>query len=290
MQLFKMISNRFNLILSGFVLIACFTACSKNIPDNCKLGEGAQIFNYNSVDRQYILYKPQNLSDNAPLVIVLHGRDQNATDAAAFGFNAIADTAQFAVCYPQGMNCTWDNDKPGSKDVGFIRQLVAKLQTEHGFSPEHTFIAGFSEGGALCNILALEAGDVFGALAVVSGQIPNSIWNTKNPQAPLPMLFMHGLNDYINNINGGGYADYIKLDDVVKYWREFNECTSDTIVNINDNAARRVFGNGINQNEVWYYRLKNHEHVFPGDPFAPDSLLQSGISGAQEIWTFFKKW
>jgi hypothetical protein len=32
----------------------------------------------------------------------------------------------------------------------------------------------------------------------------------------------------------------VKLDDVVKYWREFNECTSDTIVNINDNAARRV--------------------------------------------------
>ncbi|MGV2335078.1 MAG UNVERIFIED_CONTAM: hypothetical protein LVR18_13520 [Planctomycetaceae bacterium] len=75
---------------------------------------------------------------------------------AAYGFNAIADTAQFAVCYPQGMNCTWDNDKPGSKDVGFIRQLVAKLQTEHGFSPEHTFIAGFSEGGAFCNILALK--------------------------------------------------------------------------------------------------------------------------------------
>jgi len=285
-----MISKIFKLILSILVCSACFTACSKNIPDDCKLGEDAQIFNFNSVDRQYILYKPQNLPDNAPLVIVLHGLDQNATDAAAFGFNAIADTAQFAVCYPQGMNCTWDNDKPGSKDVDFIRQLVAKLQVEHGFSSEHTFIAGFSEGAALCNILALEAGDVFEAIGVVSGQIPYSIWNTKNPQTPLPMLFMHGLNDRTMNINGGGYADNIKLDAVVKYWREFNKCTTDTIVNINENAPRRVFGNGTNQREVWYYRLKNHEHVFPGDALAADSLLQSGISGAHEIWAFFKKW
>lgn len=285
-----MISRFLTLFISGLTLSIYFSACSKNIPDECKLGADASIFNYNSTDRQYLLHKPENLADNAPLVIVLHGRNQNAADAASFGFNAIADTAQFAVCYPQGLNCTWDNDKPGSKDVDFIRQLVAQLQVEHRFSSEHTYLAGFSEGAALCNILALEAGNVFEAVAVISGEIPYSIWNIKNPLRPIPMFFMHGLNDRTFNINGGGYADNIKLDDVVDFWREFNECTSDTIVHINDFAARRIYGKGINQNEVWYYRLRNHEHVFPGDSSAPDSLLQSDISGAQEIWTFFKKW
>lgn len=285
-----MISRFLTLFISGLTLSICFSACSKNIPDDCKLGEDVSTFNYNSTDRQYILYKPEKLADNAPLVIVLHGRDQNAADATSFGFNTIADTAQFAVCYPQGINCTWDNDKPGSKDVDFIRQLVAQLQVEHRFSSEHTYLAGFSEGAALCNILALEAGNVFEAVAVVSGEIPHSIWNSKNPLRPIPMLFMHGLNDRTKNINGGGYADNIKLDNVVDFWREFNECTSDTIVYINDDSPRRVFGKGIDQHEVWYYRLRNHEHVFPGDSSASDSLLQSDISGAQEIWTFFKKW
>ncbi len=285
-----MISKLLTWCISGLAFSACFMACSKNIPDDCKLGEDAAKFNYNSIDRQYILYKPANLADNAPLVIVLHGLDQNAADAVSFGFNAIADTAQFAVCYPQGINCAWDNDKPGSKDVDFIRQLVAQLQVEHRFSSEHTYLAGFSEGAALCNILALEVGNVFEAVAVVSGEIPYSIWNIKNPLTPIPMLFMHGLNDRTKNINGGGYADNIKLDNVVDFWREFNQCTTDTIVQVNENAPRRVYGKGINQNEVWYYRLKNHEHVFPGDALAPDSLLQSGISGSQEIWTFFKKW
>ncbi len=285
-----MLFNSVNLIRCGLVISVLLSACSKNIPDDCKLAEGTQTIIANSLDRQFILYKPENLPVNAPLIIFLHGRNQNALDAASFGFNAIADTAQFAVCYPQGMNCTWDNDKPGSKDVDFIRQLVAKLQVEHGFSSEHTYLAGFSEGAALCNILALEAGNVFEAVAVVSGEVPNSIWNDKKPESPIPMLFMHGLNDRTVNINGGGYADNIKLDNVVDFWREFNECTSDTIVYINDNSPRRVFGKGINQQEVWYYRLRNHDHVFPGDASAPDSLIQSGISGAQEIWTFFKKW
>jgi poly(3-hydroxybutyrate) depolymerase len=51
-----------------------------------------------------------------------------------------------------------------------------------------------------------------------------------------------------------------------------------------------MYLDGVDEHEVWYYRLNNHEHVFPGDPMASDSLSQSGINGAEEIWSFFRKW
>jgi polyhydroxybutyrate depolymerase len=278
------------LTVGGIALSLLLSACSKNIPNECVLENDAEVFSFNSVDRQYILYKPDSLPDNSPLVIMLHGRDQNAGDAALFGFNAIADSARFAVCYPQGMNCTWDNDKLGSKDVEFIKQLAAKLQADHKLSPNRTYLAGFSEGAALCNIIALEAGDAFTAIAVVSGEIPKSIWSVRNPQTPIPMLFMHGLNDRVFSINGNGYNGSALVDDHVKFWKDFNLCARDSFVQLNSNAAKRMYLDGVDEHEVWYYRLNNHEHVFPGDPMAPDSLSQSGINGAEEIWSFFRKW
>ena len=280
-QLFKIIVC----CVFGFFL----SSCSKNVPDECELGEGALKFSVNSVERKYILYKPDSLPDNSPLIIFLHGRDQNANHAAGFGFNAIADSAKFAVCYPQGKSCTWDNDKLGSTDIEFIRQLAVQLQAEHKLSAERTFIAGFSEGAALCNLLAFEAGDKFAAAAVVSGEVSEVVWNAKNPQTPIPIFFMHGLNDRTMSISGGGYAGNQPVLTIVEFWKNFNLCTQETTEIINTNVARTLYSGGVNDSEVWYYRIKNHQHVFPGDPTAADSLDLTEISGAQEIWSFFRK-
>jgi polyhydroxybutyrate depolymerase len=272
-----------------FAFTLLLSSCSKNVPDECELGEEAAKISINSVERRYILYKPDSLPENSPLIIFLHGRDQNANYVASFGFNAIADTAKFAVCYPQGRSCTWDNDKLGSSDVEFIKQLATQLQADHKFSPQRTYIAGFSEGAALCNIIALEAGDKFAAAAVVSGEITNVIWNAKNPQSPIPILFMHGLNDRVMSISGGGYAGSLPVSTLVDFWKDFDLCVNDTSEIINTNVSRTLYSGGVDDAEVWFYRLKNHQHVFPGDPAVPDSLDRSAISGAQEIWSFFRK-
>src|SRR5215218_9376561 len=46
-------------------------------------------------------YVPKTLPAGAPLVLVLHGCTEGANDAAAWGWNELADQSGFAVGYPE---------------------------------------------------------------------------------------------------------------------------------------------------------------------------------------------
>ena len=56
------------------------------------------IFNWDKIDREYLLYTPTNLEDNAPLVFVFHGYGGDATGIMDYSeMNTIADENGFAV-------------------------------------------------------------------------------------------------------------------------------------------------------------------------------------------------
>jgi len=60
-------------------------------------------FNHDGQTRLYILYLPNDLPENAPLVFVLHGYGSNGLTIMNYvDMNSIADENGFAVCYPQG--------------------------------------------------------------------------------------------------------------------------------------------------------------------------------------------
>ena len=57
-------------------------------------------FNFDGIERQYLLYLPENLPNNAPLVFVLHGYTGNAQGIMEYsGMNEVAELNGFAVCY-----------------------------------------------------------------------------------------------------------------------------------------------------------------------------------------------
>ena len=56
-------------------------------------------FNHGGLTRQYYLYKPDFLEENAPLVFVMHGYGGSANGIISYsGMNTIADQYGFAVC------------------------------------------------------------------------------------------------------------------------------------------------------------------------------------------------
>ena len=57
-------------------------------------------FNHGEVDRRYLIYRPKDLPDKAPLVFFLHGYRGDARGYMELGMNRVADTNGFAVCYP----------------------------------------------------------------------------------------------------------------------------------------------------------------------------------------------
>ena len=97
---------------------------------------------HNEIEREYIVYAPEDLPSNAPLVVVSHGYTSSAETIMSYsGMNAVADKEKFLVVYPQGttdirgnnfFNVGYDFHKDSNiDDLGFIKALVKKLINEY---------------------------------------------------------------------------------------------------------------------------------------------------------------
>jgi len=282
-----------NLLVVIIVLFTIISSCRKDeLKDKVKDDslENALIFNYNGQNREYLFYKPADLPANSPLVVVMHGYTESpAKYYDDIGFNQIADTAKFAVCYPKAINLTWDMKNFNSTDLGFVKALTQELQVQHSLNPNKTFATGFSMGGAMSNLLALDENSIFTAVAPVAGYVPAAVWSVKNPQNPIPVFLIHGTDDQVVSIDGfdGGPS----LETLSNYYATLNNCTTTNTSQFTTNTYATYHENGTNDNEVWYYRITGLDHVFPGDtnPYVMP-YDNSGFNGAKEIWRFFRKW
>ncbi len=290
-----MFSIKRNTLIALLSISVFFIFCS-----SCNKDEGQshrETFTHNGVERSYILYKPDNLPLNAPLVFLLHGYTSNSDFAQlSYGMNAVADSNGFAVCYPQG---TKDNSNinhwnanlniSSADDVGFLTSLAADLQASHNLDLQRTFSCGMSNGGFMSYTLACEAPNVFKAVASVTGTISGHDWTHCNPANPIPVLHIHGVDDDVVDYDGsmdttGGWGGAAKVEDVVAYWATLNNCTSVDTLTIPQKTTAFYHRNGTNNHEVWLYRLNNWEHSWPR-PFTGCSYHASDV-----IWEFFSKY
>ena len=128
-------------------------------------------------------YVPHNLPANPPLVVVMHGCMQSASDAVGTGWNAVADDLGFVVVYPEqqtannAMRCfNWAGEygdpanlQRGKGENESIKEMVDKAKAAHGIDPKRVFVTGFSGGGAQSALMAAIWPDVFAAAATFAG-------------------------------------------------------------------------------------------------------------------------
>jgi len=126
---------------------------------------------------------PPALAPSAPAVLVLHGCTETAQNAAATGWNTIADELGFLAIYPEqqtgnnGLRCfNWagefgdpTNLKRGKGENQSIKEMVDKAVAMHGVDPKRVFAVGFSGGGATTALLAAVWPDVFAGVATLAG-------------------------------------------------------------------------------------------------------------------------
>jgi poly(hydroxyalkanoate) depolymerase family esterase len=126
------------------------------------------------------VYKPINNDMEVPLVVVLHGCAQTATEMAEqSGWNSLADFHNFMVLYPQqkvenNLNkCfNWYENQDISKNDGesdTIREMIQYAIQNYDIDPSKIFVTGLSAGGAMTNVLLANYPDLFDSGAVLSG-------------------------------------------------------------------------------------------------------------------------
>lgn len=126
---------------------------------------------------------PAVLRPGAPLLLVMHGCTQTASDATRYGFDALADANGFVVGYPEQQtvnnplrcfNWAGEYGNPANVTRGqgenlSIKQMVDKLVADHKLDPKRVFVAGFSAGAAEALLAAATWPEVFAGAASIAG-------------------------------------------------------------------------------------------------------------------------
>lgn len=256
-----------------------------------------EVFDHDGVARKYILYRPQNIERNAPLVFLLHGYYGNDDLAMnSYGMNEVADEFGFAVCYPQGSRDDsginhWNAGLTISDrdDVGFLTELAQFLQIEHRLDVNRTFSCGMSNGGFMSYHLACEASDVFRAIASVTGTMSGNTWNNCMPSDTIPILQIHGIDDPTVPIDGsmtteGGWGGAPELDSVITSWSQRNLCTSFDTTTLPNSTMRIVHSDCFYNHQVWYHKIADWGHAWPKEKD------NTGTNASELIWEFFSQY
>ena len=263
------------------------------------------IFEHDGVEREYLLYIPDQIEPDAPLVFALHGYTGTANGLRNYiGMDAIADEFGFAVCYPNGTKDAFGNgffnvgyafhSDEEVDDMSFLTALADYLQETYTLSKENTFSTGMSNGGDMSYRLACQAPDVFKAIAPVAGTMMLNV-QQNCPVQGIPVMEIHGTVDDvtyyegdINNVDGWGA--YLPIPEVIDFWVETNQCTEsstevfpDLAPNDGSQVERTVYSNGLNNSEVWLYKVLEGGHDWPG------AWGNMDINSSFEIWYFFSK-
>jgi poly(hydroxyalkanoate) depolymerase family esterase len=131
---------------------------------------------------KYQLFVPPNYnaSTPAPLVVALHGCTQTADSFRQLTqFDDLAANKGFIVVYPEQSSASnqfscwnWFQQQHQSRGAGepsMIAGITWTIQQKYSIDPKRIFVAGFSAGGAMAEVMAATYPDMYAAAGVGSG-------------------------------------------------------------------------------------------------------------------------
>lgn len=164
--------------------------------------------------RSMLVYAPSGIEKNRPLIIQMHGMNQDAPyQKNAAKWESIADTARFVVVFPNGENKAWDIS--GNKDLNFIKAIINEMYNKYGIDKNRVYVSGFSMGGMMSYHVANKMGDQIAAIAPVSGG-----GGVNSPKRAMPIMHTHGTTDDVVNYNS--------TVNTLKGWVNAQKCSSNS--------------------------------------------------------------
>jgi polyhydroxybutyrate depolymerase len=258
-------------------------------------------FTYEGLDRTYTVYLPASYTagDQLPLLFSLHGLTQTGNIMMQFtDFNTYADQYNFIVVYPDGINNSWNVGFSGgstANDVGYLSALIDTLHAQYGIDLNRVYSTGYSNGGFMSYRLACELTGRFAAIAPVAGTMTDGAWGSCQPSRDIPVMHIHGTNDFVVFYNGG--FGNKSVAQVLELWRGFSNCPANAvIIDLPDLVAEgstvqtHTWAPCDDSVEVVHYKVINGGHTWPG------SIGTTGVGNtnrdiiaSDEIWKFVSR-
>ena len=250
--------------------------------------------------RQFVMYLPDGLQADAPLVLVLHGygagiRRENIMIGPA-------DRHGFAVCIPQGLKDpqgepSWNVGYPFQQgwkvdDVKALCRIARHAQKHYRLSRENTFLTGMSNGGEMCYLMAYSKQTTFRAVAPIAGLTMAWMYQEMEATRPIPLMEIHGTEDRVSEWTGdmenkGGWGAYLPVPLAIGYWVAKNRCTQEVTERVESlkgddghPVIKHCYSSPTTHCDVWLYEVVGGVH----------SWHQDDIDTGEEVWRFFSRY
>ncbi len=271
------------------------------------VGRSTQTVESGGVSRTYHLYRPEGLTDPAPLVIMLHGGFGSGAQAErSYHWDAEADGGRFLVAYPDGLDRAWnagtccgEPQRVNADDVGFLTAMVGVIEQQIPIDRTRVYATGMSNGAMMALRLACQTG-TFAAIAPVAGTLLTDCSQAR----PTSVLQIHGTADervpYNGGpgkafaINGNPRVDGPSVESVNAMWRSVDACgtpASSTAGSVTTQIAGCADGRTVELISV-----DGAGHQWPGGEPSPLAEKLAGIpapstalDATDTIWQFFSR-
>src|SRR5947209_10603044 len=254
--------------------------------------------------RTYLLHVPSGYraSSSAAVVLDFHGHGSNATQQEhRSGMSLLADQQGFLAVYPQGVFgpdgwtgwATGPRNRPQVNDVLFVSDLLNHLQGILCIDPRRIYATGFSNGGAMTNVLACTLAGRLAAFAPVSGSYPPYPGGC-HPVRPVPILEFHGTADRIVPYNGSISRQLPSILAWLQGWATRDGCTrGPTVFYQQVNVTGLEWTDCQGNATVVHYRIQGEGHRWPSitfkEPGGPTGTIVKALSVSALIWSFFQQ-
>jgi len=282
-------------------------------------------FGANPGDLRMFAYVPENLQPAPALVVVLHGCGQTAAgyDLGA-GWSMLAQHYGFALLMPEqqysnnGQGCfNWFNPEDTTRDSGeacSIRQMIARMVSDHKIDTRRIYVTGLSAGGAMTTVMLATYPEIFAAGAVIAGLpfgVATNVREALNGMFQTPAHPAGELGDLVRNASHHkgpwpklsvwhGSADRTvnpaNANEILKQWLDVHQLPpapmSEGTV---DSYPHHIWWNADGETIVESYTITNMAHGTPLGVADNDQrygaegafLIEAGISSSHHIVNFF---
>ncbi len=197
-------------------------------------------FVHDDIGREYLVHVPRSYRDQpTPMLIALHGGGGDAEFQASddkYRLISKSEQAGFIAVFPNGYSrfggilATWNAgsccggaQKNNIDDVGFIREVIARVEKQARIDRRRIFATGMSNGAMMSWRLACEAPEIR-AIAPVEGT-DNA--THCSPAHPVPVIQFHAADDPNVPFNGGvgigpSHVDYTSVPATQAKWVQLN--------------------------------------------------------------------